>query len=48
VVFKEVEVKSELEEVVQTKNNPDMMWFELRNKEDDLDEKPNLRKRWSN
>jgi hypothetical protein len=38
VVFKEVEVKYELEEVVQTKNNPDMMWFDLRNEEDDSDE----------
>jgi hypothetical protein len=37
VVFKEVEGKSEFE-VVQTKNNPDKVRFELRNEEDDLDE----------
>ena len=38
VVFREVIGKSDLEEVVQTKNNPDTMQFELRNEEDDSDE----------
>jgi hypothetical protein len=38
VVFIEVESKSNLEEVVQTKNYPNTVWFELRNEEDDSDE----------
>jgi hypothetical protein len=38
VVFREVGGKSEPEEVVQTENNPDTMWFELRNEEDDSNE----------
>jgi hypothetical protein len=38
VVFREVGGKSEPEEVVQTENNPDTVWFELRNEEDDSDE----------
>jgi hypothetical protein len=38
VVFREVRGKSEPEEVVQTENNPDTVWFELRNEEDDSDE----------
>jgi hypothetical protein len=32
------ERKSEPEEIVQTKNNPEKVWFELRNEEDDSDE----------
>jgi hypothetical protein len=35
VVFREVRGKSDPEEVVQNENNPDMVWFELRNEEDD-------------
>jgi hypothetical protein len=38
VVFKEVGGKSEPEEVVQTENNHEMVQFEVRNEEDDLDE----------
>jgi hypothetical protein len=38
VVFREVEGKSELKEVVQTNNNLNMVQFELRNEEDDSDE----------
>jgi hypothetical protein len=38
VVFREVGGKFEPEEVVQTENNPDTVWFELRNEEDDSDE----------
>jgi hypothetical protein len=38
VVFKEVGGKSKTEEVVQTENNPETVWFELRNEEDDSDE----------
>jgi hypothetical protein len=38
VVFREVRGKSKPEEVVQTENNLDTMWFELRNEEDDSDE----------
>jgi hypothetical protein len=30
--------KSEPEEIVQTENNPEKVWFELRNEEDDSDE----------
>jgi hypothetical protein len=29
---------SDPEEVVQTENNPEMVWFEPRNEEDDSDE----------
>jgi hypothetical protein len=35
VVFREFRGKSEHEEIVQTENNPEMVWFEMRNKEDD-------------
>jgi hypothetical protein len=35
VVFREVGGKFELEKFVQTKNNPNTVWFELGNKEDD-------------
>jgi hypothetical protein len=35
VVFIQVRGKSDPEEVVQTENNPDTVWFELRNKEYD-------------
>jgi hypothetical protein len=38
VVFREFEGKYDPKEVVQTENNPDMVWFELRNEEDDSDE----------
>jgi transposase InsO family protein len=38
VVFREVRGKSESEKFVQTENNPDTVWFELRNTEDDSDE----------
>jgi DNA-binding transcriptional regulator GbsR (MarR family) len=38
VVFREVRGKSSLEEIFQTKNNLEMMRFELRNEEDDSDE----------
>jgi hypothetical protein len=38
VVFREVGGKFEPEKIVQTKNNPDTMQFELRNKEEDSDE----------
>jgi hypothetical protein len=38
VVFKEVERKSEFEVMVQTQNNPEKVWFELRNEEGDSDE----------
>jgi hypothetical protein len=38
VVFKEFESKCEAEEIVQTKNNPEKVWFELRNEEDDSNE----------
>jgi hypothetical protein len=38
VVFREVRSKSEPEEIVQIENNPEMVWFELRNEEDDSDE----------
>ena len=38
VVFKEVGSKSDLEEFFQTENNPEKVWFELRNEEDDSDE----------
>ena len=38
VVFIEVGGKSDPEEVFQIENNPDTMWFELRNEEYDLDE----------
>jgi hypothetical protein len=38
VVFREVRGKSEPEEIVQTENNPETVWFELRNEEDDSDE----------
>jgi len=37
-IFIDVGGKSECEDVVQIKNNPDTVWFELRNEEDDLDE----------
>jgi hypothetical protein len=38
VVFKEVESKFDLEEIVQIENNTDTVRFELRNAEDDSDE----------
>ena len=38
VVFIEFRGKSKHEEVVQIENNPEMMWFDLRNEEDDSDE----------
>jgi hypothetical protein len=38
LAFREVGIKSKPEEIVQTKNNLEKVWFELRNKEDDLDE----------
>jgi hypothetical protein len=38
VVFKEVGSKFELEEIVQTENNLEKVWFELRNEEVDSDE----------
>jgi hypothetical protein len=33
VVFIEFRIKSDLEEIVQTENNPEKVWFELRNEE---------------
>jgi len=38
VVFIEVKGKSELEEIFQIENNPETVWFELRNEDDDSDE----------
>jgi hypothetical protein len=38
VVFREFKGNFEPEEVVQTKNNPNMVWFEMRNEENDSDE----------
>jgi hypothetical protein len=38
VMFREVRSKSEPEEIVQTENNHEAVWFELRNEEDDSDE----------
>jgi hypothetical protein len=38
VVSREVGSMSEPKEIIQTKNNPEKVWFELRNEEDDLDE----------
>jgi hypothetical protein len=38
VVFREVEIKSEPKEIVQTKNNLETTWFELRNEEYDSNE----------
>jgi hypothetical protein len=37
-VFREVRSKSKSEENVQKENNPETMWFEIRNEEDDSDE----------
>jgi hypothetical protein len=42
VVFIEVESKSEHEEIVKTENNPKMVWFELKNEEDDSEESNEL------
>jgi hypothetical protein len=36
VVFREVRRKFEPEGMVQTKDNPEKVWFEMRNEEDDL------------
>ena len=38
VIFTEFRGKYNPEEVVQIENNPEMVWFELRNEEDDSDE----------
>jgi hypothetical protein len=38
VVLREVESKYDPEEIVQSENNPEKVWFELRNEEDDSDE----------
>jgi hypothetical protein len=38
VIFREVGSKFEPEEIVQTKNNPEKVWFEMRNEEVDSDE----------
>jgi hypothetical protein len=38
VVFREVEMKYDPEEMIQTENNLEKVWFDLRNEEDDSDE----------
>jgi hypothetical protein len=45
VVFREVVSKSEHEEIVHTKNNLEKVWLELRNEEDDSDDRLNRKKR---
>jgi hypothetical protein len=42
VVFIEIRSKSEPKKIVQTENNSEMVWFELRNEEDDSDESTEL------